>query len=77
VGDGVNREEALAAFAAYTSDEDWPENIPPPYYEETIFLPPSLLEEIAATEVPPGVVVGVGTYRADNVIDILGRPVGT
>jgi hypothetical protein len=40
----VDRDEALAAFAAMVSDEEWPESIPLPYQEDTILLPPSLLE---------------------------------
>jgi hypothetical protein len=63
----MNREEALAAFAAYISEDDWPENIPSPYLDEVIFLPPSLLEQIATTDVPEGVVIGVGTYSDDAV----------
>jgi hypothetical protein len=63
----VNREEALAAFAAMMSDDEWPDSIPLPYQEDTILLPPSLLGEIAATDLPAGVVVGVGTYRDDAV----------
>jgi hypothetical protein len=64
---GVDREEALAAFAAMASDQDWPEEVPPPFREDIILLPPSLLEQIEATELPVDVVVGIGTVREESV----------
>jgi hypothetical protein len=60
----VNREEALAIFAAYVSEEEWPEDLPLPH-NDTVFLPPSILDQIAANEVPVGVEVGVGLLRED------------
>jgi hypothetical protein len=63
----VDREEALAAFAAMISDVEWPDSIPPPYQEDTILLPPSILEEIMATDLPVGVIVGIGAHRNDAI----------
>ena len=65
----MNREEALAAFAAMISDEEWPEEIPLPYQEDTILLPPSVLDQIQAADLPVHVVVGIGTRR-DNAVEI-------
>jgi hypothetical protein len=59
----MNREEALAAFAAYISGEEWPEDIPPPSGDEIIYLPPSLLEQILAADIPADVLVSVGTHH--------------
>jgi hypothetical protein len=58
----VDREEALAIFAALESDQEWPEDLPLPN-DETVFLPPSLLDEIAVTDVPIDVPVGVGALH--------------
>lgn len=65
----MNREEALAAFAAMISDEEWPEGIPAPYQDDTILLPPSLLDQIEATDLPVDVAVGIGTHN-NNLIEI-------
>jgi hypothetical protein len=62
----VDREEALAIFAAIESDEEWPEGLPPPH-NATVFLPPSLLGEIAVTDLPIEVTVGVGGLHDDAV----------
>jgi hypothetical protein len=63
----VDREEALAAFAAVISDQTWPEEVSPPFREDTIFLPPSILEQIEAADLPVDVVVGIGTVREESV----------
>jgi hypothetical protein len=51
--DGMNREEALAAFAACVSDEG---------DGKAVFLTPELLEQIAIIDLPVGVVVTVGIW---------------
>lgn len=69
------REEALAAFAAYLSDDDWPDNIHPPIKPylycnaRVILVPPSLLADIATSDVPAGIAIGVGNHRG-NVNEI-------
>jgi hypothetical protein len=50
----MNREEALAEFAAFAPDE-WGHN--------SVILPTELLEQIAAADLPVGVVVDVGEWR--------------
>jgi hypothetical protein len=60
----MNREEALAIFAAYVSEEEWPDDLPLPH-NDIVFLPPSILDQIAANEVPAGVEVGIGLLRED------------
>jgi hypothetical protein len=62
----MNRDEALAIFAALLSDEEWPESLPLPY-NETVFLPPSLLGELTITDVPIDVTIGVGVLHDDAI----------
>ena len=50
----MDREQALLEFETYAPDED---------DEGTVFLPPQLLSQIAAEDLPPGVVVGVGALH--------------
>lgn len=64
----MNREEAIAIFAALASDEEWPESLPLPH-NETVFLPPSLLDEIAVTDLPIDVLVGVGAIN-NNMMEV-------
>ena len=56
----MDRAEALEAFAEYDSDDD----------SQRIYLPPSLLAEIAAEDLPVNVPVGVGIYRS-NYLEVL------
>jgi hypothetical protein len=62
----VTREEALAIFAACVSDQEWPDGLPLPH-NDTVFLPPSLLDQIAVNEIPAGVEIGVGLQRGGTV----------
>lgn len=50
----MNREEALAAFAAFTPDEEG---------RKAVVLPPELLEQIGVVELPVDVVVEVGIWH--------------
>jgi hypothetical protein len=53
------------------SDEYWPEDISPSWgSDEIIFLPPELLEQIAATDVPVGVPIGVGIHTSERSVKL-------
>ena len=56
--ESVDWKQALAVPKIYIEDEDEGED-----EEEVVFLPPTLLSQIAAGEVPIGTVVGVGSLH--------------
>lgn len=58
----MNRAEAIAELRSWIAEDD---DICS--FHEPIYLPESILDEIAATDVPPGVAIGIGVESRDTV----------